>query len=412
MAPMKRLLRVTIEDLKAAQRALAPVLSPSPLILNSWLSRELGCELYLKLESMLPIGSFKIRGATNKLSRLSAAEKKRGVIAASAGNHAQGVAWAARELGTSALIVMPLKASLMKVQNTRTLGAEVVLHGETYDEAFKEATRLAKKTKRVFVHPFEDREVIAGQGVLGLEIVEQLPNVDIVIGSLGGGGMMAGVAVAIREFCPRAKIFGCQAEGAQALLKSARKGKAVELPSVNTFADGIAVRRASPAMVKLLRGKIDSWFTADDDEIAQAVLSLLEKAKLMAEGAAALPLAVLEKIKPRIKGKKVVLILCGGNLDVHLLSRILDLGLTRAGRRLRVNVLISDRPGSLHRLTKLLADLGVNILQAIHDRNEPSVHLDETNVALTLETRGADHGAEVIRALKDHDHVLRVDRVV
>jgi threonine dehydratase len=409
MAKKKSKLPLTLADIQDAKQLIHHYLQPTPLLLNSWLSEALGCEVHLKLENMQPIGSFKIRGALYKISRLSPEEKKRGVIAASAGNHAQGVAWGSRQLGVKALIVMPKGAPLVKIQNTRSLGAEVVLEGDNYDEAYEHARKIAKKTGRVYIHAFEDPAIIAGQGTIGLEILEQLPDVDVVIGSIGGGGMMAGIALAIKELHPQAKVIGAQAMGASSMVESLQRGKLCKPGKADTFADGIAVRKASEKMFEVLKHRLDQVLEVSDEEIAAAVLTLLEKAKVVVEGAGAVPLAVLEQVKKRLKGKKVVLVVSGGNIDVNLISRIIDRGLIRAGRRLRINVLLSDRPGSLARLTDLIARQGANILQAIHDRSEPSTTIDQTDVALTLETRGPEHSQAVIRAIREH--VLRVELI-
>jgi threonine dehydratase len=393
---------VTLESIKKAQAALAPLMDATPLLKNSWLSEQFGAEIYLKMENMQPIGSFKIRGATYFISQLTAAEKARGVIAASAGNHAQGVAWGSRALGVDALIVMPTTAPIIKVQNTRRLGAKIHLEGESYDEAYTAAQRLIKETGRVYVHAFKDPQVIAGQGVIGLELMSQCPGMDIVVGSMGGGGMMAGMAIALKELKPSVRIIGCQASGAPSMIESLRAGKAITLARTDTFADGIRVAAAAEEVRELLTDRVDELLSADDEAMAMAILELVEKAKVLCEGAAALPLAVLDQIRDEVKGKKVVLVLSGGNLDVNVLSRIIDRGLMRAGRRLRVNVLISDRPGSLARLTALIAEHGASVLQAIHDRNEPTVRIDQTDVELTLETRGPEHGEEILRALEKH----------
>jgi threonine dehydratase len=372
------------------------------LIHNAWLSEEFGCEIYLKMENMTPIGSFKIRGATYRISQLTEAERKAGVICASAGNHAQGVAWGSRTLGVRARIVMPKTAPLMKVQNTRALGAEVILFGDNYDEAYSEARRLQQETGAVFVHAFDDEQVVAGQGTVGLEILDQLPDVDAVVTSIGGGGLMAGMGIALKELRPQVKLYGCQASGSPSMVESLKQGRAVTLEHAETFADGIRVAKASERIRKLLAPRVDQMLVADDEAMAAAVLTLMEKAKIVAEGACGLVLAVLPQIREELRGKKVVLIISGGNIDVNVLSRIIDRGLTLAGRRVRVNVLISDRPGSLARLTDLLARQEANILQAIHDRNEPSTRIDQTEVELTLETRGADHSEHVIQALREH----------
>jgi threonine dehydratase len=402
-----RTIQVSLADIQRAQNELRKYLEPSPLLRNAWLSENLGCEVFLKLENMQPVGSFKIRGATYKISKLTAPQRKRGVIAASAGNHAQGVAWGSKRLGVSSLIVMPKQAAIVKVQNTRAMGAEVVLAGDNYDEAYIEAQKIARKSGRVFVHAYEDADVIAGQGTLALEVMEQLPDLDMIIGSIGGGGMMSGIGTVIRELRPEATIVGCQAKGANSMLQSIKKGRAVARDRVETFADGIAVARASEVMRKILARTVDEFIEADDESIAASVLTLLEKAKVTAEGSAAISLTALEKIGKRARGKKVVLVICGGNIDVNVLSRIIDRGLIRAGRRVRVNVILSDRPGSLARLTGLIADQGANVLQAIHDRSEPSTTIDQTDVALTLETRGPEHSRALIKALREH--VIRLD---
>lgn len=400
---------VTLAEIQEAKQELHKYLEISPLLGNPWLSEIFGCDLYLKLENMQPIGSFKIRGATYKISTLTLAQRKHGVIAASAGNHAQGVAWGAKKLGVNALIVMPTGASIVKIQNTKALGAEIILKGNNYDESYAFACQIAEKTGRIFVHAFEDEQVIAGQGTVGLEILEQLPDVDFVIGSVGGGGLMAGVSTAMKALRPQAKIIGCQASGAPAMLRSIREGKAVHLESVSTFADGIAIGNASEKIRKLLQNQIDECLEVSEESIAAAVLMLMEKAKVIAEGSGAVPLAALDQLREKIKGKKVVLIVSGGNIDVNVVSRIIDLGLIRAGRRVRVNVLLSDRPGSLARLTELIAQQGANILQAIHDRSEPSTKMDQTEVALTLETRGPEHSKTLIEALEKH--VIRLELV-
>lgn len=391
---------IAFDEIKQAHVELSHLLPASPLLRNSWLSEIFSCDVYLKLENMQPIGSFKIRGATYKIARLTEEERKRGVIAASAGNHAQGVAWGSKRLGVDAMIVMPKNAPLMKVHNTRSLGAQVRLEGDTYDEAFAAAKRIAEETGRIYVHAFQDRDVIAGQGTIGIEISEQLPDADIVIGSIGGGGMMAGIALALERLCPKAVLYGAQAAGAPSMAKSFVAGHAVKLEHVNTFADGVAVAAASEAMRDLLQPRLKDVLQADDEQIAQAILMLMEKAKVVTEGAGAVSLAVLEQVAAEIRGKKVVVVIGGGNVDVNVLGRVIDRGLIRSGRRLRINVWISDRPGSLARLTDLLAKQGANILQAIHDRSEPSTSIDQTEVALTLETRGPDHSQTVIDALK------------
>lgn len=404
-------MEIELKDVQEAHAKLRPYLKPSPLLFNPWLSDTMDCNVYLKLENMQPIGSFKIRGATYKISCLSENERKKGVIAASAGNHAQGVAWGSKQLGVNATIVMPVGAPLVKVLNTQNLGAEVILKGETYDESFAHAMELSQQTGRIFIHAFEDRSIIAGQGTIGLELLDSLPQVDYIIGSVGGGGMMAGIGTVFKALSPNTQLIGCQALEAASMIESIRKGHAIKLKSARTFADGISIAQASEKMRKILSQQIDEWIAIDDDSIAAAVLTLLEKAKILAEGSGAVPLAALshlkEQAKKKLRGKSVVLIVSGGNLDVNVLARIIDMGLVRAGRRVRVNVWIPDRPGSLAKLTGIIAQQGANILQTIHDRNDASTRMNQTEVELTLETRGPDHSAQLIKAMKES--VLRLE---
>lgn len=394
-------MQISKEDILSAKKELSQYLPPSPLLFNPWLSEIYDCELYLKLENMQPVGSFKIRGATYRISQLTEEERKRGVIAASLGNHAQGVAWGSRRLGVNAVIVMPKGASITKIEATERLGAKVRLEGENVAEAIQIAHQISKEKGRVYIHPYQDPQVIAGQGTLGLEILDQLPDVEAVIGSIGGGGLMAGVALAIKSHKPEVKIYGGQAKAAAAMAASFEAGRIVPFEAKATFADGIAVPVASEEMLALLKPNLEKIYQEDDENIAAAILTLMEKAKVVAEGAGALPLSVLRKIKKEINGKKVVLVICGGNIDVNVLSRIVDSGLVRSGRRLRLQAYISDRPGSLSKLTQVIAGEGANVLQVIHDRNEPGTRLDETSVALTLETRGLDHSQAVIQAIRD-----------
>lgn len=400
-------LKVTLSEIEQARQTLRDHFEPTPLLYNRWLSETLRAKVYLKLENMHVIGSFKIRGATYKVSRLKASERRKGVIAASAGNHGQGVAWGAAQYSTKATIFMPVNAPLMKIQQTRALGAEVILAGENYDEAYTIARKAEKKGAGIFVHPYEDAHVIAGQGTTGLEILEQLPDVDTIIGSMGGGGLMSGVGIAAKSIRPKTEIIGAQASGASSLVESIRAKRLVDTGRADTFADGIRVIHPSAAMLSLLKPVIDDVFTANDEAIAASVLTLVEKGKVVSEGSGALPLAVLEKYRKRWRGKKVVLIVSGGNIDVNVLSRIIDRGLSKAGRRIRLNVFVKDTPGSLARITAAIADLRANVLQAIHDRDTPGVGLNETSVEFTLETKGAQHSKEIVQVLENES--IRVE---
>ncbi len=399
---------VTIKEIEAAKRVLKKLIKPTPLFFSKKLSDQMGCEVHLKLENFQPIGSFKIRGATYKITQLSEEERKRGVIAASLGNHAQGVAWSSRMLKTNALIVMPKEAPFTKIHKTRKLGAKVHLEGSNYNEANRVALKMAEKSGSIFIPAYQDPQVIAGQGTIGLEILEQLPEVDVVIGPIGGGGLMSGISIAIKAKKNKVHIIGCQASGCSSMVDSVKKGVALKLDHTKTFADGISVPEASQVMLKLLKSHIDEFLTADDEEIAAALLSLMEETRIVSEGAGALPLAVLEKIKNQCEGKRVVVLVSGGNIDVNLLARIIDQGLIKAGRRIRIDVIISDKPGSLYQLTHLISEQGASVIQAIHDRNEPSTSIDETKVQITLETRGIDHSKEIVRTLEKSVRSLEV----
>lgn len=381
-------------------------LDPTPLVYNRWLSEKYGCEVWLKLENMQPIGSFKIRGATNKIAHLTKAEKQKGVLAVSAGNHAQGVAWAAKVFKTSATIIMPMNAPITKVESTKALGAKVILHGSNVEDAFKFAKELVKKTGAIFVHPFEDATVIAGQATCALEIMEAKKDFDMLIGSIGGGGFVAGLGLALKAHRHPAKIIGAQALGANSMVESIRKKKVIQHTTSDTFADGIRVKSASSEMYNILKDVVDEVYDISDEQIAFAVLELVEKARVVAEGAGALPLAVLKHIHQHhpksLKNKKVILVIGGGNIDVNLLGHIIGRGLSVSGRHLRLNIFVSDKPGTLNLLTQIIAELGGNILQVIHDHEHPKCALNEAVIELTLETKGEDHSVEIMNALKKH----------
>jgi threonine dehydratase len=355
---------------------------------------------------MQPVGSFKIRGATNKLANMTVSARKKGVVAASAGNHAQGVAWAAKAYKTKATIVMPVGAPITKVENTKALGAQVVLHGENFEAAYEHALMISKKTGAHFVHPYEDEDVIAGQGTLGVEIIHEMKDFDMVIGSIGGGGLVAGLGLALKAYKHKAKIIGAQASGARSMVESLKKGKLFQTGIADTFADGIKVKNPSGSMFKLLQNVVDDVYHADDEMIAAAILELMEKARIITEGAGALPLAVLDQIyhkhPKQIQGKKIVLIICGGNIDVNLLGHIIDRGLTVSGRHIRLTLFVHDKPGTLSLLTEVIAKAGGNILQVIHDRDNPKAKLNQTAIDLTLETKGKDHSELLIKEIKKH----------
>ncbi|MFL5784405.1 MAG: threonine ammonia-lyase [Bacteriovoracaceae bacterium] len=389
---------------KAAQKVVGEAIEPSPLIYNEWLSGKYGCEIYLKLENMLPIGSFKMRGATFKVSQLTAAEKKQGLLAVSAGNHAQGVAWAAKKFGVKATIIMPLGSPLTKIRNTESLGAQVILHGESIEECFQHAQELMKKKKMIFVHPFHDPYVIAGQGTVAYELLKQIPKMDYVFSAIGGGGLVSGIGQVLKNEKSKAKIIAGQSSTCAPMVDTLQSGKVTNNDKGETFADGIRVRRVNEDMWHLLEGVLESSDKVDDEKMAWAVLQLMEKARVIAEGAGALPLALFDqmwqKAPKKFKGKKVVLVICGGNIDVNLLERIIDRGLIESHRKVRISIPIQDRPGTLMRLTKIISDVGANILQVVHDRDSSNTGITGTNVLFTLETKGEDHLKILLKEMK------------
>jgi threonine dehydratase len=387
-----------------AYAVLKTIIAPTPLTYSEWLSTKYDCQIYLKLENMLPIGSFKMRGATYKISQLTAKEKKQGVLAVSAGNHAQGVAWAARRFGVKATIIMPEGSPLTKIRNTEFLGAKVILHGKSIEDGFVYAQQIMKKTPMVFVHPYHDPQVIAGQGSVGLELLEQIPDMDYVFSSIGGGGLVSGIGQVLKYHKSKAKVIAGQASGCSAMVNSLKKDKVTQIDSASTFADGIRVKNVHPDMFNSLREVVDASYTVDDDKMAWAILQLMEKARVIAEGAGALPLALFDqlyqKAPKKFKGKKVVLVICGGNIDVNLLERIIDRGLIESHRKVRIAVPIADRPGILHHLTKIIKDVGANVLQVVHDRDSSNTGITGTNVVFTLETKGEEHMKQLLKEMK------------
>jgi len=385
----------------------------SPCTRSETFSELTGNSIYLKLENRQRTGAYKERGALNKLLSLTAEERAQGVIAASAGNHAQAVAYHASHLGIRATIVMPLATPLIKVSATRGYGGDVVLHGANYDEAYEEAMRLSAREHLTFVHAFDDDAIIAGQGTLGLELLEQHPDLEAVVVPIGGGGLIGGIGCALKETNPRIQVIGVQPARLPSVKVALSEGKPVTLPSAVTIADGIAVRRVGVRTLPLIQKYVDDIVTVEEEEIANAVLLLLEREKTLAEGAGAAGLAALVNRRiPMIHdsmtresttrdktGKKVVAIVSGGNIDVTLLARIIERGLVKDGRLVRLRVHLPDYPGALHRLTGILAEHRANIVETSYDRAYHNVNLGDTAIDITMETRGPDHIAELISAL-------------
>jgi threonine dehydratase len=390
-------LKVTIDDVNAAEIVVRPFIQKTPLGFSSNATNAVGHEVYFKLENFQTTGSFKIRGAANKLLSLSDVERKNGVIAASAGNHAQGVACIAQKLGIKATIVMPDLSPLIKIASTRRFGAEVILHGQLYDEAYEKALILQKQNGFTFVHPFEDEKIIAGQGTLGLEIFEDCPDADSVFIPVGGGGLLAGVATALKALNPRIKIIGVQANGASSMARSfSEKSVKLEPSKVSTIADGIAVKRPSASMYNDFISQLcDDFITVSEDEIAESVVFLMERAKTVSEGAGAVSLAALMSRKTNLKLKKSVALISGGNIDLNILERVIERGMQKLGRLAKIQVASPDVPGSLTRLTQLIADKKANILQINHNRLGEKIGLRETLIEFTLETTGSQQIEEI-----------------
>ena len=401
---------ITLADVQAALERIRPSIYLSPFTLSATFSQLTGNSIYLKLDNLQRTGAFKERGALNKLLTMKTEERERGVIAASAGNHAQGLAYHAGRRGIKAQICMPLTTPLIKVSATKSYGAEVILHGANYDDACEEAIRRGQQQHLTFIHPFDDDAVIAGQGTLGLEMLQQHPEIEAVVVPIGGGGLIGGIACAIKETNPKIQIIGVQTSRLPSMKAAVAEGKPVTLAPAATIADGIAVRRAGDRTLPLVQKYVDEIVTVDEEEIANAVLLLLEREKTMAEGAGAAAIAALINRKVHMAGKKIAVLVCGGNMDVTLLSRIIERGLVKDGRLVRLRVHLPDYPGALHRLTGILADHRANIVETSYDRAYYGVNLGETAIDITMETRGPDQIAELLAALEaagySHERVL------
>ena len=395
------------EEIVAAQARIQKAIRQTPVIYSETFSKETGKGVFLKLENLQKAGSFKIRGAFNKLSLLPPSSKEKGVVAASAGNHAQGVALASSLLGIRATIVMPEGASLAKQMATRSYGGDVILFGQNTDEALKHAEKLAEDG-RSFVHPYDDREIIAGQGTIGLEILEKVPDVEAVIVPVGGGGLISGIAAIIKRRKPRTKIIGVQSMHVPSAFLSLKRGKRVEVRIKPTLADGIALRSLGEINFPIVQKYVDGILTVREEEIASAILMLMERKRVVAEGAGAVPLAALLSKKHQIAAKKVVLVISGGNIDVNVLDRIIEKGLSQTGRIVRFGVLVRDVPGPLAELSGLIAQNHANILHVIHERASRDIPIGLTKVIMVLETRGPDHVRKIRNVLKGTGYPLQM----
>jgi len=391
---------VELQDIQAALGRIREDIRVSPCTHSETFSGLTGNSIFLKLDNQQRTGAFKERGALNKLLTLTADERARGVIAASAGNHAQGVAYHAGRHGIRARIYMPLPTPLTKVSSTRAYGAEVVLYGTNYDDAYEKAVEVARLDGLTLIHAFNDDAVIAGQGTLGLEILQQHPDIEAIVIPIGGGGLIGGIACAVKETNPAVQIFGVQPARIPSMKAAVAEGKPVTLNSAKTIADGIAVRRAGERTLPLVQKYVDDIVTVEEEEIANAILLLLEREKTLAEGAGAAALAAMLNRKLPLTGKRVAVLVCGGNIDVTLLSRIIERGLVKDGRLVRLRVHLPDYPGALHRVTGILAEHRANIVETSYDRAYHGVNLGDTAIDITMETRGPDHIRELIAALE------------
>jgi threonine dehydratase len=399
---------VNVARIEQARGRIRNHIFESPLVFSETLSRLAGNAIYLKLENLQITGSFKERGALNRLLTLSAQERQKGVIAASAGNHAQAVAYHAARRGIACEIWMPVHTPLIKIFSTREHGAEVVLRGNNYDEAYEGARERSVQADLTLVHAFDDDEVIAGQGTLGLEILEQNPDLEALVVPVGGGGLIAGIACAVKVLRPQVQIIGVQTAAMPSMQEALQNGDRVKVPARYTVADGIAVRQAGTVTLDLVRRYVDRVVTVDEDEIARAILILVEREKTVAEGAGAAALAALLSDKAGLRAQRTGVVISGGNVDVNLLARIIERGLVRDGRRVRLRVRLQDRPGSLERLAATVARQNANVVETFYNHQHFGVSLGETAIDMTLETRGGNHARELLAALSDAEYDYQV----
>ncbi len=389
---------LTLDNVYRASYALKGVIRKTDVIRAPKLNKD--ADIYLKTENLQITGSFKVRGAYYKMTTLSESERAKGVIACSAGNHAQGVALAAQKNGIKAVICLPDGAPISKIEATKSYGAEVCLVEGVYDDAYKKALQLRDECGYSFIHPFNDPDVIAGQGTIALELMEQLPDMDAVIVPVGGGGLISGVAYTIKMLNPSIKVYGVQAAGAPSMVKSVDSGELVELPSVATIADGIAVKKPGDLTYELCKKYVDKVVTVTDDEISAAILALMEQQKLVTEGAGATAVAAAMFNKVDIKGKKVVCLCSGGNIDVTILSRVIKRGLLMSGRTCQLTVELADKPGQLKNVSRIIADLGGNVTSVHHERANEGSDVNGCYLRIVMETRNYEHIEHITNGLK------------
>ena len=398
-----------LDDVLAARDRVAETSRHTPLVYSHTFSAMTGADVHVKQEMLQRTGAFKIRGATNRIATLTDTQREKGVVTASAGNHAQGVALAATRMGVDSIVVMPEDAPISKIKATRSYGAEVILHGVDYDAAAERAREIEREQDMYYLPAFDDWEVMAGQGTLGIEILEDLPSVETVVVPIGGGGLISGIATALKGKKPSVRVIGVQAEGASSVAPSLEKGERIVRDSVDTIADGIATRTVGEKTFEVIRQRVDEVVTVSDADIAVAMTTLLERSKTLVEGAGAVPLAALLADEFEYQdGETIVPVLCGGNVDMNTLTTVIMRGLIETGRYVRIRTVLPDRPGALDSLVRVLSEHEANIYALRHDRTSRDVSMDDAEIDIDLETRGHGHIGRVIAGLEDAGYDIEV----
>ena len=401
---------IELSEIIQAKRLVSDVIAKTPFILAPLLSERVGANIFLKKENLQLTGAYNIRGAFNKIASLSDEEKQRGVVAASAGNHAQGVGYSARYFHIRAVIIMPEATPLLKVTGTKDLGAEVILHGDNYDEAYEYALKYAKENNLTFIHPFEDKKVIAGQGTVGLEMLDEIKELNTILVPIGGGGLITGIASAVKQIDPNIRVIGVVSKGAPAMYNSFKAKTVLNSKSVRTIADGIAVRDVSAQNLKYILELVDDIVVVDDEEIATAVLYLLEKQKIVVEGAGSAGVAaVIHKKFDFKKGENIGIVLSGGNIDVGMLSVIIEKGLVKSHRKMKLLITLVDKPGALMFLTDILRDANANIIQIDYDRISTKLAYGDAKITIVLETKGKEHQESIKQMLENNNYLFDVE---
>lgn len=401
---------IQLSEIVQAKRKISNIVNKTPFVFAPILSEESNTNVYLKKENLQLTGAYKIRGAYNKIASLSDEERSKGVVAASAGNHAQGVAYSAKEFGIIATIIMPEATPLLKVTGTKDLGAKVILHGDNYDEAYEYALEYAKTNNITFIHPFEDEKVIAGQGTVALEMLDEVNDLDFIVVPIGGGGLISGIASAIKQLDPKIKIIGVNATGASGMYNSYKAKKVINSSSVRTIADGIAVRDVSEANLKCILECVDEIVQVDDEEIANAILFLLERQKLVVEGGGAASVAaIIHKKFDYNSNSKIGAVLSGGNIDVQMLSVIIEKGLIKSHRKMKLLITLIDKPGALMGLTDTLRVANANIIEIDYDRTSTKLSYGDAKITIVLETKGLEHQENIMKILRNNGYEAQIE---